>query len=223
MACEWGRLDCANEGTEACDTCWSDSYRYKQAKLKKRPTLARRQQKQDARMGSGFESQNHKHVREILKQAEAETHMTLNSGATQLERGDEQLTGILEVMEELKTQMPDRIKGTKSFSIKRAWLDDLHQKAKREHKEAWYLKFAFSEDEAFHDGGKVFTVMEQDVIDKLLVTVISDRKVAKTAVLRIEVAENQRAKAEAELELVKRENELLKSQLKLMEAESDVA
>ena len=56
--------------------------------------------------------------------------MTLNSGATVLEKGDEQISGIINVMEELKTQMPDRAKGTKTFTIKRQWLDKLNKEAK---------------------------------------------------------------------------------------------
>lgn len=121
---------------------FSDSVNYVPIKQKKRYTLNRKQaNKPDKRKGSSFEYNNHKNNIKILKD-DVTSSMTLNSGATIIEKGDEQISGIIEIMEELKTQMPDRAKGTKSFTIKREWLDKLHREALQENKEFWYLKFA---------------------------------------------------------------------------------
>lgn len=211
MSCEWGRDDCKNLGSR-CDTCFTDSINYVPQKKKKLYQLARRQvNKPDNRMGSQFEYQNHKNNVNLIK-SDAITSMTLNSGATAKEKGDEQISGIVEVMEELKTQMPDRAKGTKSFTIKRQWLDKLHREALIENKEFWYLKFAFSEDEALHEGGAIFVVTEQDIIMSMVKTVIEDRKRAKQANQLIDVANKRR-------DVVEAENRYLKAQLELLKAE----
>ena len=222
MACKWGHTDCKFEESAKCARCWTDSQNYKQMEYKQPKRLAKRSnQKADGRMGSHFEEANHKHNLQLLKEAAAETHMTLNSGATHIERGDEQLTGLFDVMQECKTQMPDRVKGTKTFTIRREWLDDLHQKAMNEKKEFWHLVFAFSEDEGCHEGGEVFVVLERKVTDKIIKSVISGRKVEKLAVMKIDVAEKMRAKAEAKVTLLERENELLKAQLKLAQLKKE--
>lgn len=214
MTCEWGHSDCKYEGFK-CYTCFSDSVNYIPIKQKKHYTLNRKQtNKPDKRKGSNFEYNNHNNNIKILKD-DAISSMTLNSGATIIEKGDEQISGIIEIMEELKTQMPDRTKGIKSFTIKREWLDKLHREALQENKEFWYLKFAFSEDETNHVGGQVFVVTEQDIIMSMIKTMVEDRKVANRANALIDVANKRK-------ELIEAENIKLRAEVALLRAENNL-
>lgn len=166
MSCTWGQTDCKNEDI-MCYLCPVESFRYEPTK--KRAPMKSRSSGPDGRMGSRFEASNHE-----KNKATVSTDMTLNSGATGKEKGDEQIRGIIEVMEELKTQMPDRKKGTDSFAIKRKWLEKLTMEAKKENKEFWYLKFCFSELET----NQVYVVVEEDIIMSMIKTMIMDRKKA---------------------------------------------
>ena len=157
-------------------------------------------------MGSNFEFANHKVMKKLFAGPETQVNvgMTLNSGATIKEKGDEQVRGLMEIMEELKTQEPDRVGGTKSFSIKREWLNKIHNEAPKEEKEMWWLKFAFSEPEG--EAGNAFVVLEQDQILSLALTVRNDRARQKVAQARAELAE-------AKLAELQQENHLLKAKL----------
>ena len=126
MSCRWGYEDC--QSPSECIYCVSDGLRY--TPPKKRYKLKVNNQKADGRQGSNFEYANHKRNEEML----AKSRMTINSGATAKEKGDEQISGIINVMEELKTQEPERGKGCKSFAIKRHWLNKLHVEALKENK-----------------------------------------------------------------------------------------
>ena len=213
MLCEWGYSDCKNQNLR-CDTCFTDGINYAPLKVKKVTTLAHRQNKTDKRLGSHFEYQNHKNNDSLLK--DAYSNMTINSGATAIEKGDEQIKGIIEVMEELKTQMPDRAKGTKSFSIKRQWLDKLHKEAIAENKEFWYLKFAFSEDEAIQDTNNIFVVIEQDIIMSMVKTMVEDRKKANKADSIVDISNKRRAYLESKISTLKAKISLLEAENKLL-------
>ena len=160
-------------------------------------------------MGSKFEYQNHKNNEALVS-----TDMTINSGATAKEKGDEQIRGIIRIMEELKTQMPDRTRGTKSFAIKRKWLDKLHSEALNENMEFWYLKFAFDEDEAVHSGGNIYVVTEQDIIMSMVKTMITDRKKAKECDSLIDVYKKKYIEEKAK-------NTLLISEIATLKASID--
>lgn len=166
MTCKWGRTDCKNID-QICYLCPVENFRYEPTK--KRMPMKKRSSGPDGRMGSRFEASNHER-----NKATVNTEMTLNSGATSKEKGDEQIRGIIEVMEELKTQMPTRKNGTDSFAIKRKWLEKLNIEAKYENKEFWYLKFCFSELET----NQVYVVVEEDIIMSMVKTMIIDRKKA---------------------------------------------
>lgn len=209
--CEYGYIDCANQNIK-CSTCFVNGQNYKTTKIKTYK-LNKKRSKQDKRMGSEFEYKNHKNNVNILKN-DIVSSMTLNSGATVLEKGDEQISGIINVMEELKTQMPDRAKGTKTFTIKRQWLDKLNKEAKMENKEFWYLKFSFNEDEANHSSSNIFVITEQDIIMSMIKTMVEDRKIAKNANAKIELANKRAAFIEAENIKLKAEINLLKAQIK---------
>jgi len=215
MACEYGYDDCQFEDIK-CDLCFTDGQCYKQIK-QKRYGLARKAQKKDNRQGSGFEYKNHKRNKALLDDTVV-SGMTLNSGATVLQKGDEQITGIIRIMEELKTKTAVQAPGKRNFTIKEEWLSKLHREAIAENMEFWYLKFCFHE--ADHD---VYCITEQDIIMSMANTMVEDRKIAKRADAKIAVEQKRRELAEAKLLTAEKEIELLKAQLELAEREKEVA
>lgn len=214
MRCRWNYDDCQSDSSK-CILCVTDGCCY--TAPKKRYKLKVNNQKADGRMGSSFEYANHKRNEELL----AKTSMTINSGATAKEKGDEQISGIIHVMEELKTQEPERGKGCKSFAIKRHWLNKLNVEAKKENKEFWYLKFAFNEDDGasvhgFDEGnpaGNVFVVVEQDVIMGMVQTMVMDRQKAELCDARVNMYQKKSAASEAEVVALKAKIEELQSKL----------
>jgi hypothetical protein len=193
MACEWGSVDCKFDGTDKCDTCFSHLQNYKEAPKKKRYSLAHRQNKADGRTGSGFEYDNHKTNTDVLSD-KVVSGMTLNSGATVLEKGDEQIRGIVNIMEECKTRVVEQAPGKKTFTIQKGWLDKLHREAIKEKMEFWYLKFSFKEGEK-----DVYCITEQDIIAAMVKTMVEDRKKANGAAKRIKAEQTRRMSVEADL------------------------
>ena len=162
--------------------------------------------KNSKRMGATFERQNHEANQKLL----ASSNLTPNSGAGKI-KGDEQITGIIQVMEELKTQVNLKTsRGSEIFTIRKDWLEKLHREASQENKEFWYLKFRFFEPEA-----DTYVVADQDIIMSMIKTMTHDRREVQLAQHRIELAE---ARAEAEAA----ENVKLRAQLRLKEAEIKV-
>lgn len=215
MACEYGYEDCRFEGKK-CDYCFTPGQFYKPKKMKKHYGLNRVQQKADHRMGSQFEYANHKRNNKELK--DISSSMTLNSGATVYQKGDEHIGGYVKVAEELKTQMPDRARGCKSFTIQRKWLDKLNVESKREGQEFWYLKFAFSEAEGINPAGSVFVVTEQDMIMRMIATMQEDRAKADLCDKKIDVAIRQRDLMEAKLKEAEAKIALYEADKALMQA-----
>lgn len=209
MTCKWFYEDCSNEDTNKCILCVSNGLKYEAKKIKK--TLSYNVNKKDKRKGSKFEYANHLNNKEVL------SSMTLNSGATVKEKGDEQIKGIINVMEELKTQDAERIRGTKSFNIQRKWLDKLHMEANKENKEFWYLKFAFSEDEVVHQGGGTFVITEQDIIMSMIKTMVIDRKKSKKATEIIDLYKKKYNRIESELVYKNAKIEELETEIKCLE------
>lgn len=213
-SCKWGYDECLTP-RENCIFCSTDGLRYHEPKRRYR--MKKNTQKADKRMGSSFEFANHENNKEVL-----ETRMTLNSGATAKEKGDEQIRGSIRVMEELKTQMPDRAKGCKSFAIKRKWLDKLHREALAENMEFWYLKFAFNEDEGAaidHEARSVFVVTEEDMIMSMVRTMAIDREKANLCDKKIDFYKKKSMRSEAENVALKARIEELESQVELLKAE----
>ena len=210
MSCEWGNTDCKNEGIK-CDLCSSRDFHYIQNKKKQFKGLKRRQDKADSRMGSEFEYQNQCKNDQLLTGVTA--RMTPNSGAGHI-KGDTEIVGLVNIMEELKTRVIEQAPGKKTFTIQKEWLDKLHREANAANKEMWYLKFCFHENDK-----DTYIIVEQDMIMSMVNTLVEDRKKANLADKKIEVAERlaraQKAKANALLA----ENELLKAKLELAEME----
>ena len=203
MSCEWGREDCQNAGIK-CHLCISDGYHYIAPKKRPRP-MAHRAVKQDARMGSSFELKNHHQVKNLIEGVSTRT--TPNSGAGHV-KGDQQIHGLITVMEELKTKVKQQAPGKESFTIQRSWLDKLRQEAAQENKEFAYLKFSFHE----HDQD-VYVIVEQDVVMGMVYTMAEDRKAVLAAKQEVDIAKKRAIVIEAE-------NALLRAQLDLLKAEA---
>lgn len=222
--CKFGYDDCITDRSR-CLYC-HNGMDYKEPK--RRYSLAKKRNKRypDKRKGSGFEYANHERNQAVLK-----SDLTLNSGATSREKGDENLViGTLRLMEELKTQEPTRARGCKSFSVKREWLNKLHREALERDFHGWYLKFAFNEDEAaatkasVHEdnpAGNVFVILEQDIlmsmVQKMAEAVQKSEELDKLKDLyqkKIRAAEAENVSLKAEIEEIRAENKLFKDSLK---------
>ena len=208
-ACRWGAVDCKFSGTDKCATCFTIKQFYKQKEDKPKKGFRQRSQHADKRKGSAFEVSNHK--RNVTNIKETESNMTINSGATRRQKGDENIIGYVRVAEELKTQMPNRAKGTKSFTIQRAWLDKLHQESLQHNQEFWYLVFAFSENEGVNPAGDTFVISEKEMIFNMIRAMISDRRKADIAAQQLDVAIK-------ETEMVKADNVALLAKIRYLEA-----
>jgi hypothetical protein len=141
--------------------------------------------------------------------------MTPNSGAGKV-KGDEQMRGLVNIMQEVKTQEVVRAKGHTQFTIKREWLDKLANEAPLENMDFWYLVFSFKDTDS-----QQYVVIDKQQMNDMVATLIDDRKTAKTANSKIALADKKRIAAEtenlallakidaleAEIELLKRERE----------------
>ena len=213
--CKYGYNDCIAEESE-CLFC-SNGLKYKEPK--KRYTFKKNTQKPDNRKGSAFEYANHERNKAVIS-----SKLTVNSGATNKEKGDENLViGAIRLMEELKTQEATRGKGCKSFAIKREWLNKLHVEALQRNFDFWHLKFAFNEDEAaglksekFSDGnpaGNVFIVVEQDVIMSMIQRLAQDEIKASQIDDKLDFYKKKWQSLEAD-------NVALKAKIEALEAEN---
>lgn len=188
MSCEFGHSDCKNEG-KRCDLCF-DELHYSPKQVKSTGLRKRNHEKPTGRMGEYFERNNHKAVKNNIESVT--TGMTPNSGAGKI-KGDQQITGMIRIMEELKTQDPNRARGHAQFTIKREWLDKLDREAPQENMEFWYLKFAFKDTD-----DQSYIVFDSAQMNDMVATLVSDRKKANEADAKVKVADSRRVLAEAQ-------------------------
>lgn len=200
MFCEHEYEDCKHMGTDYCNKCYTGE-RYVAAKQK--TGLKKTYAKSSKRMGSTFEMNNHLSVSNTVKAVS--TDMTPNSGAGKV-KGDQQIKGLINIMEELKTQQPNRARGHAQFTIKREWLDKLDREAPVENMDFWYLKFAFCDTD-----GQSYVVFDSKQMADMIATIIHDRQVANEADKRIDVANKKATLAEAESIKLYAEVEYLKA------------
>ena len=125
MSCEFGYTNCKNED-KRCDLCFNAS-NYVEIQTKKSTLKKKNNEKPTGRMGELFERKNHKSVKNNIESVTS-ANMTPNSGAGSI-KGDENITGLIRIMEELKTQDPHRARGHNQFTIQRKWLDKLDREA----------------------------------------------------------------------------------------------
>lgn len=173
---------------------------------------AKKKAKETKRKGSKFEAVNSNNNNAILMGSSP----TPNSGAGHI-KGDERIVGYLSIMEELKEQNATTSKGAKTFTIHKEWLDKLDREARAENKEFWYLKFAFSTEDAINSTH--YSIIDVPQLMSMVKTMWEDRKTANLAQSRIDVSNARANLAEAECLKLKAEIELLKAENKLLEDE----
>lgn len=201
MTCEFGHINCKNEGIR-CDLCFNELH-YVAKQVKSSGLKKRNNAKATKRMGEVFERHNHKAVSNNINSVV--TDMTPNSGAGKI-KGDQQITGLIRIMEELKTQDPNRARGHAQFTIKREWLDKLDREAPVENMEFWYLKFAFKDTD-----DQSYVVIDSNQMTDMVATLVHDRKKANEADAKVDVANKRRILAEAESSKLFAEVEYLKA------------
>lgn len=211
MSCQWGHDDCFNENTERCDTCFSDSFNYKQ-EVKKFYKLNRIARKQDKRQGSDFEEKTKKIISSTMSDKPV-VQLTINSGATIHEKGDVQIEGLLTAMIEDKTKtVVHTARGEKTFTIRRDWLIKLLKESRQYNKEFHWLLFNFYQ----HDN-EVYAITEAEHILSMIKTMESDRRAKKVAEKKSEIANRRKDVLEAENTKLKTELLHLKQCKDLME------
>lgn len=200
MDCD--KFDCKFCDTDKCLMCVNYS-KYTPEK-KKQYGIKKNLNKTSNRMGSKAEMINHE-----SNKATIDANMTPNSGAGKV-KGDEQIRGLVNIMQEVKTQEVVRAKGHTQFTIKREWLDKLEQEAPAENMDFWYLVFSFKNTDT-----QQYVVIDKAQMNDMIATMVDDRKTAKTANARIAVAEKNRIATETE-------NLALRAKIDALQAEIDL-
>lgn len=199
--CEYGYIDCQNENKK-CHLC-IDGIKYIPPKQKKQTI---KYAKENGRKGSRFEAVNHNSNAELL--SGASTRLTPNSGAGYV-KGDEEIRGIINIMEELKEYETYNARGEQTFSIDKAWLDKLDREGTEARKEFWYLKFRYKGDKHW------YIAVKDDVIMGMVYTLQEDRVTKLKAENAVQVA-NKRA------ELIDKENTALKAKIAELETKIEL-
>ena len=183
--CPFGKDDCQN-----CDQCLLcfDGNKYVPPK-KKQQGLKKNYNKQTKRMGAVSENITQKQNQATID-AVCSSRLTVNSGAGQ-EKGDAWITGLIEIAQEVKTQLPDRAKGCKSFTLQREWLEKLNRESQEANKEFWWLVFSFKENDE-----QQYVVAETQIFQDMVATMVHDRKIAKEADSKVDLANKQKRIAE---------------------------
>lgn len=205
IGCEWGYTDCQNINNK-CYLCFKEGQHYLGNKVK-----APKKAKQTGRAGSLFEAKNSNLNNDIL----VGSLPTPNSGAGAI-KGDEKIKGYVKITEELKEQNTTTSKGKKTFTIHKEWLEKLRRESIAEHQEFWYLKFVFGQEDVVHTHD-YYVILESDVLMSMVKTLWEDRKTAKKADSKIDVAIKRKDLVEAENVKLKAEIDLLKAELKYYE------
>ena len=211
MDCLEGFGPCANKDKK-CDMC-IDGSQFKEYIAKQVKGLQKRNyNKKSNRMGSTFEYNNHKNNKAAIDSV-VNTSMTPNSGAGSSIKGDEQITGLIRIMEELKTQEVERARGHNQFTIKREWLDKLDREAPPENMEFWYLKFAFKDTD-----DKSYVVIDTQQIMDMVTTIVHDRKLANEADSKVEVVNKRLEYVNAEMSHILAEEYMKDKKIEYYEA-----
>ena len=200
MDCD--KFDCKFCDTDKCLMCVNYS-KYTPEK-KKQYGIKKNLNKTSNRMGSKAEMINHE-----SNKATINSSMTPNSGAGKV-KGDEQIRGLVNIMQEVKTQEVVRAKGHTQFTIKREWLDKLEKEAPAENMDFWYLVFSFKDTDL-----QQYVVIDKAQMNDMIATMVDDRKTAKSANARIAVAEKNRIATETE-------NLALRAKIDALQAEIDL-
>lgn len=201
--CIYGKTDCQN--TEQCHLCLNCS-KYKAPK-KKSSGLSKNYNKTTKRMGAISETITQKANQATIDNV-VSSRLTTNSGAGS-EKGDAWITGLVEIAQEVKTQLPTRAKGCKSFTIQKEWLEKLDRESQEAFKEFWWLVFSFKEDDE-----QLYVVADNKIFQDMIANLVADRKTAKEAQSKIDLANKHRR-------LVDTKNTELQATIDRMQAEID--
>ena len=207
MDCKYYHDDCETD-RDNCILCVNSS-KYKKAKVRKYG-IQRNNNKKSNRMGSQAEVINHKTIKDTV-----EANMTPNSGAGKI-KGDEQIRGLVNIMQEVKTQEVVRAKGHSQFTIKREWLDKLAEEAPAENMDFWYLVFSFKNTDE-----QQYVIIDKQQLNDMVATMVEDRKVAKEAQDRIDLADKKRMYAEANNLKLQAEIDMLKAEIKILKGDNE--
>ena len=217
MSCPYGYTDCTN--CSQCHLCFNGS-KYKPSK-KKNSGIQKNYNKQSKRMGSISETKVQQ-TNQATIDTVTSSRLTANSGAgfgSGTEKGDAWITGLVEISQEVKTQLPDRAKGCKSFTIQKEWLDKLDYESRKANKEFWWLVFSFKETD-----NQMYVVADNQVFQDMIATLVADRKLAAEAGKKIDLANKQKKVIEAKntelqatIDYLQAQIECLQAQLKLKE------
>ena len=217
MSCEYGYTDCTN--CSQCHLCFNGS-KYKPSK-KKNSGIQKNYNKQSKRIGSISETKVQQ-TNQATIDTVTSSRLTANSGAgfgSGTEKGDAWITGLVEISQEVKTQLPDRAKGCKSFTIQKEWLDKLDYESRKANKEFWWLVFSFKETD-----NQMYVVADNQVFQDMVATLVADRKLAAEAGKKIDLANKQKKVIEAKntelqatIDYLQAQIECLQAQLKLKE------
>lgn len=202
--CEYGYTDCINIG-EKCYLCSRKGLHYKAPKSLK-TTINKSAPKITKRKGSEFEFRNNQANNNLLNGVTS--RQTPNSGAGQI-KGDEEIVGIINIMEELKEQNKLTSKGLKTFTIQKEWLEKLHREADAANKEFWYLKFIFNGNDR-----DVYVILESDMLMSMVYTMVEDRRSKELLLQEKAIVQREIDLLKAQQTVLNTENELLKEQLK---------
>ena len=217
MSCPYDYTDCTN--CSQCHLCFNGS-KYKPSK-KKNSGIQKNYNKQSKRMGSVSETKVQQ-TNQATIDTVTSSRLTANSGAgfgSGTEKGDAWITGLVEISQEVKTQLPDRAKGCKSFTIQKEWLDKLDYESRKANKEFWWLVFSFKETD-----NQMYVVADNQVFQDMVATLVADRKLAAEAGKKIDLANKQKKVIEAKntelqatIDYLQAQIECLQAQLKLKE------
>lgn len=184
-----------------CAICPDRAY-YSPEKIR---TKKRYQGKSSNRQGARFETENHERNEQVL----ATSRLTPNSGAGKI-KGDEQITGLVRIMEELKTHVKPRLaRGEKTFTIHKEWFQKLNIEASAEGMDFWYVKFKFLETDP-----ETYVAIDAAILMAMVASLVEDRRKAKLAQKAIDLA-NARA------DTLKAENILLEARLRELQLEGE--
>lgn len=204
-------MNCIHKDSNYCILCVDNSKFTMKKTYACNWSLKKNTNKKSNRMGSQAEMINHQNNVDTIT-----SNMTPNSGAGKV-KGDEQIRGLVNIMQEVKTQEITRARGHSQFTIKREWLDKLEREAPLENMEFWYLNFSFKDNDE-----KMYTVIDSKQMRDMVATIVEDRKIAKQAQNKIDTANKKRILVEAENTKLLAEIEYLKAKIKELENNNDL-
>jgi hypothetical protein len=208
MSCKFGHTDCTN--SEQCYLCFNSS-KYIPEK-KKAQGLKKNLNKKSNRMGSTLETKTQQRLQSTVTADKTMADMTPNSGAGNV-KGDAQIRGLVKCMIENKTQEVTRAKGHTQFTIKREWLDKLAREAPAENMEFWWLTFSFKDTD-----DQLYTVIDDQQMQDMIATLVEDRRIAKEADSKVDLANKLRKIAEAKNTELEATIDRLKAELEYYKA-----